>query len=392
MQDEYLTSVSGYVKHICSDLPCISQLMFGTNLGRTHGPYGGGGGTFFEANVEYDDIKGFFGYATTEHLTVFGVYCHVAEREMKVLTIVNRLVRTYIDYYYSNLELSNIQVCRKIVDVGMYHLQSQISQAWLGRLSSSYCLLVSGYKHKCIMKDCEVSCLVAWKHRGQNNLFALLWQIFVDIGSYKLVKHKNFLHVYNRTLASLFIMAHKGWLSQHHVDSKCSEILCSCLSEEALNLVIFYVDFKKGSTPTSIWAVCLSKIGGKRELRDAWKFRTVVFDIPRNGGEVLVGGRGRQKNRCMDGWRSERHAWNSSPPGPPYLGVTRVVPSMSKVILMEFTHEAAPMLMPVILSAGSMAQRDSLPHGHLGTPPRACAAVLIWLEACTTMHHPSQTT
>ncbi|CAL9168218.1 unnamed protein product [Musa hybrid cultivar] len=95
---------------------------------------------------------------------------------------------------------------------------------------------------------------------------------------------------------------HKGWLSQHHVDSKCSEILCSCLSEEALNLVIFYVDFKKGSTPTSIWAVCLSKIGGKRELRDAWKFRTVVFDIPRNGGEVLVGGRGRQNNRCMDGW------------------------------------------------------------------------------------------
>ncbi|CAD5168862.1 unnamed protein product [Musa acuminata subsp. malaccensis] len=74
MQDEYLTSVSGYVKHICSDLPCISQLMFGTNLGRTHGPYGGGGGTFFEVNVEYDDIKGFFGYATTEHLTVFGVY------------------------------------------------------------------------------------------------------------------------------------------------------------------------------------------------------------------------------------------------------------------------------------------------------------------------------
>ena len=74
MQDEYLTSVSGYVRHICSDLPCISQLMFGTNLGRTHGPYGGGGGTFFEVNVEYDDIKGFFGYATTEHLTVFGVY------------------------------------------------------------------------------------------------------------------------------------------------------------------------------------------------------------------------------------------------------------------------------------------------------------------------------
>ncbi|THU48025.1 hypothetical protein C4D60_Mb09t21880 [Musa balbisiana] len=185
---------------------------------------------------------------------------------------------------------------------------------------------------------------------------------------------------------------HKGWLSQHHVDSKCSEILCSCSSKEALNLVIFYVDFKKGSTPTSIWTVCLSKIGGKRELRYTRKFGTVVFDIPRNGGEVLVGGRGRQKHRCMDGWRLERHAWNSSPPGPPYLGVTRVVPSMSKVILMEFTHEAAPMLMPVILSAGSMLQRDSSSHGHLGTPPRACEAVLIWFEACNTMHHPSQTT
>ncbi|CAL9089968.1 unnamed protein product, partial [Musa acuminata var. zebrina] len=163
---------------------------------------------------------------------------------------------------------------------------------------------------------------------------------------------------------------HKGWLSQHHVDSKCSEILFSCMTKEALNLVIFYVDFEKGSTPTSIWTVCLCKIGGKRELRYTWKFRTVVFDIPRNGGEVFIlhERRGRQKNRCMDGWRSERHAWNSSPPGPPYLGVTRVVPSMSKVILMEFTHEAAPMLMPVILSAGSMAQRDSLPHGRLGRP------------------------
>ncbi|RWV86876.1 hypothetical protein GW17_00051184 [Ensete ventricosum] len=78
MQDEYLTSVSGYVKHICSDLPCISQLTFGTNLGRTYGPYGGGGGTFFQVNVEYDAIKGFFGYATTEYLTALGAYVMLA--------------------------------------------------------------------------------------------------------------------------------------------------------------------------------------------------------------------------------------------------------------------------------------------------------------------------
>ncbi|CAL9129664.1 unnamed protein product [Musa textilis] len=93
---------------------------------------------------------------------------------------------------------------------------------------------------------------------------------------------------------------HKGWLSQHHVDSKSSEILCRCMTKEALNLVIFYVDFEKGSTPTSVWTVGLSKTGGKRELRYTWNFRTVVFDIPRNGGEVLVRGRGRQKNRCME--------------------------------------------------------------------------------------------
>ncbi|CAL9129670.1 unnamed protein product [Musa textilis] len=72
MQDEYLTSVSGYVKHDCSEIPCVSQLTFTTSLGNTYGPYGGGGGTFFEVNVEYDEIKGFFGHATTEYLTAFG--------------------------------------------------------------------------------------------------------------------------------------------------------------------------------------------------------------------------------------------------------------------------------------------------------------------------------
>ncbi|XP_064982898.1 uncharacterized protein LOC135623637 [Musa acuminata AAA Group] len=78
MQDEYLTSVSGYVKHDCSEFPCVSQLTFTTNLGKTYGPYGGGGGTFFEVNVEYDEIKGFFGHATAEYLTAFGVYVMLA--------------------------------------------------------------------------------------------------------------------------------------------------------------------------------------------------------------------------------------------------------------------------------------------------------------------------
>ncbi|XP_065022765.1 jacalin-related lectin 3-like [Musa acuminata AAA Group] len=78
MKDEYLTSVSGYVKYDCSEFPCVSQLTFTTNLGKTYGPYGGGGGTFFEVNVEYDEIKGFFGQATTEYLTAFGVYVMLA--------------------------------------------------------------------------------------------------------------------------------------------------------------------------------------------------------------------------------------------------------------------------------------------------------------------------
>ncbi|URE38849.1 hypothetical protein MUK42_35592 [Musa troglodytarum] len=78
MQDEYLTSVSGYVKYECSEFPCVSQLTFTTNLGKTYGPYGGGGGDFFEVNVEYDEIKGFFGHATTEYLTAFGVYVMLA--------------------------------------------------------------------------------------------------------------------------------------------------------------------------------------------------------------------------------------------------------------------------------------------------------------------------
>ncbi|CAL9168223.1 unnamed protein product, partial [Musa hybrid cultivar] len=178
----------------------------------------------------------------------------------------------------------------------------------------------------------------------------------------------------------------EGLLSQHHVDSKYSEMLSSCISKEAFDVVIFYVYFEKGSTPTSIRTMCPSKIGAKHELRYARKVRTDVSDVPRNGGEVFIL---HEIHRLM----LERHAWNSSPSEPPYLGVTPVVPSISKVILMEFTHEAAPTLMPVILSAGSMPQRDSLSHGHLRMPhPRACAAVLITFEACTTMHHPSQTT
>ncbi|CAL9042818.1 unnamed protein product [Musa banksii] len=390
MQDEYLTSVSGYVKYDCSEFPCVSQLTFTTNLGKTYGPYGGGGGTFFEVNVEYDEIKGFFGQATTEYLTAFGVYSNKHNNIILSLTTnVCMPLQHQSMYFLIRLPPANRYTIAKCIIV-LIALQITLMQ-------DEYLTSVSGYvRHICSDLPC-ISQLMFGTNLGRTHgpygggggTFFEVNVEYDDIKGffgYATTEHLTVFGVY------IVNTLHKGWLSQHHVDSKCSEILFSCMTKEALNLVIFYIDLEKGSTPTSIWTVCLCKIGGKRELRYTWKFRTVVFDIPRNGGEVLVGGRGRQKNRCMDRWRSERHAWNSSPPEPPYLGVTRVVPSMSKVILMEFMHEAAPMLMPVILSAGSMAQRDSLPHGRLGTPPRACAAVLIWLEACTTMHHPSQTT
>ncbi|CAL9042823.1 unnamed protein product [Musa banksii] len=376
MKDEYLTSVSGYVKYDCSEFPCVSQLTFTTNNGKTYGPYGGGVEPF-EVNVEYDEIKGFFGHATTEYLTAFGVYitslifpmwdygtCQTVTDKLR-----NRVFDVMLMYVHVFWHIHALYSIFSVCNGPFYPLLCHCSELVKSVCNLHYCLIAKGF------------------------VSSGIWHLLLEIQSiYVLTNRLTMVKNFHFSFSCIVNTLHKGWLSQHHVDSKCSKILCSCLSKEALNLIIFYVDFKKGSTPTSIWTVCLSKIGGKRELRYTWKFRTVVFDIPRNGGEVLVGGRGRQKNRCMDGWMLERHAWNSSPPGPPYLGVTRVVPSMSKVILMEFTHEAAPMLTPVILSAGSMAQRDSLPHGHLGTPPRACAAVLIWFEACTTMHHPSQTT
>ncbi|CAL9090790.1 unnamed protein product [Musa acuminata var. zebrina] len=390
MQDEYLTSVSGYVKYDCSEFPCVSQLTFTTNLGKTYGPYGGGVEPF-EVNVEYDEIKGFFGQATTEYLTAFGVYYSDYKIDIwfdTSLSIIEFQLRIHNKYFFFIRFFYVIlkTLCLiKIFNLIIFYLKNERKYLFLidaFLMSKNFDQIFYFYiiRYYSLSHVYMTDSFIVIRY-SQNYLLCLFYKII----SLRYQHHVEIHQCY-------FIIQSLQFFNQHHVDSKCSEILFSCMTKEALNLVIFYVDFEKGSTPTSIWTVCLCKIGGKRELRYTWKFRTVVFDIPRNGGEVLVGGRGRQKNRCMDGWRSERHAWNSSPPGPPYLGVTRVVPSMSKVILMEFTHEAAPMLMPVILSAGSMAQRDSLPHGRLGTPPRACAAVLIWLEACTTMHHPSQTT
>ncbi|CAL9090793.1 unnamed protein product [Musa acuminata var. zebrina] len=310
MQDEYLTSVSGYVKYDCSEFPCVSQLTFTTNLGKTYGPYGGGGGTFFEVNVEYDEIKGFFGQATTEYLTAFGVY-------QSLISITKYLNTNYV---------------RCLIHINYLKIHCEIF-FWFGTMNHDPyyffdCLILAGTK-KVHEKVCNpfdypfnLQSILSDTHQFDSSIIKVSRPIIISKGMEikwsGLIEKETMIkggfkipqNSFNRrpthsrrlvhTLASLFIMAHKGWLSQHHVDSKCSEILFSCMTKEALNLVIFYVDFEKGSTPTSIWTVCLCKIGGKRELRYTWKFRTVVFDIPRNGGEVLEGGRGRQKNRCME--------------------------------------------------------------------------------------------
>ncbi|CAL9090797.1 unnamed protein product [Musa acuminata var. zebrina] len=304
MQDEYLTSVSGYVKHDCSEFPCVSQLTFTTNLAKTYGPYGGGGGTFFEVNVEYDEIKGFFGHATEEYLTAFGVYI-----KQEGSTIADYLQN--INIIIDNLalighSLSDKQVAVHILN-GLEDEYKELAAAIWASLTSY--LSACGIQHlKSPLHTLQLVGSAERKHRyivetgltllHQASMPTTFWSIAFQAAVYlinrsivlfQLNVFFSFVFYFYQilldiTLASLFIMAHIGWLSQHHVDSKFSEILCSCLSEETLNLVIFYVDFKKGSTPTSIWTVCLSKIGGKRELRDAWKFRTVVFDIPRNGG------------------------------------------------------------------------------------------------------------
>ncbi|CAL9042819.1 unnamed protein product [Musa banksii] len=330
------------------------------------------GWNLFEVNVEYDEIKGFFGQATTEYLTAFGVYNGESERELRIYGLLRSLSSTHCSIYSPlfgmPLQHQSMYFLIRLPPANRYTIAKCIIvliALQITLMQDEYLTSVSGYvRHIFRTFLAYLNSCLAPILEGHMVHMEVGWNLFRSkrFFGYATTEHLTVFGVY------MVNTLHKGCLSQHHVDSKCSEILFSCMTKEALNLVIFYVDFEKGSTPTSIWTVFLSKIGGKRELRYTWKFRTVVFDIPRNGGEVLIGGRGRQKNRCMDGWRSERHAWNSSPPGPPYLGVTRVVPSMSKVILMEFTHEAAPMLMPVILSAGSMAQRDTLSHGHLGTP------------------------
>ncbi|CAL9089984.1 unnamed protein product [Musa acuminata var. zebrina] len=378
MQDEYLTSVSGYVKYDCSEFPCVSQLTFTTNLGKTYGPYGGGVEPF-EVNVEYDEIKGFFGQATTEYLTAFGVYhwIHIDQFIVKSVGLLK---------YDFQVNRNIITPCRSSINPNLsfsYHCASNTMSLIFQAKLVKFDFVDDTFPHPQFFDRLE-----CWKVLDSNsNLIKfVLMELtrgsgaidasdLVDI-SRSFFDCKGVCFLTNLALIigntiNILSTLQEGFLSQHHVDSKYSEMLGSCISKEAFDVVIFYVCFEKGSTPTSIWTMCPSKIGAKHELRYARKVRTDVFDVPRNGGE--------------------RHAWNSSPSEPPYLGVTRVVPSISKVILMEFTHEAAPTLMPVILSAGSMPQRDSLSHGHLRKPhPRACAAVLITFEACTTMH-PSQT-
>ncbi|CAL9760961.1 unnamed protein product [Musa acuminata subsp. burmannicoides] len=390
MQDEYLTSVSGYVKYDCSEFPCVSQLTFTTNLGKTYGPYGGGGGTFFEVNVEYDEIKGFFGQATTEYLTAFGVY---------KTTFQLVLYEVYLYMMKEKISLTEqrdfLMQLRKSL---YYHAPGKIELISILDRCNKNSLWARGFVSEYIVFPCycrrnkEISDLELMKpvdiRNDPSRLFYLTLlrrkpnlniRYDVDVSNRRWHPHSS-----SHTKRWIVSTLHEGLLSQQHVDSKYSEMLGSCISKEAFDVVIFYFYFEKGSTPTSIWTICPSKIGAKHELRYARKVRTDVFDIPRNGGEVFIL---HEIHRLM----LERHAWNSSPSEPPYLGVTRVVPSISEVILMEFTHEAAPTLMPMILSAGSMPQRDSLSHGHLRKPhPRACAAVLITFEACTTMH-PSQT-
>ncbi|CAL9090792.1 unnamed protein product [Musa acuminata var. zebrina] len=281
MQDEYLTSVSGYVKYDCSEFPCVSQLTFTTNLGKTYGPYGGGVEPF-EVNVEYDEIKGFFGQATTEYLTAFDLI--ISSPEIKFYN--HKITLIYIQYSDYKIDIW-FDTSLSIIE-----FQLRIHNKYFFFIRFFYVIL----KTLCLIKIFNL--IIFYLKNERKYLFLidafLMSKNFDQIFYFYIIRYYSLSHVY---MTDSFI------LSQHHVDSKCSEILFSCMTKEALNLVIFYVDFEKGSTPTSIWTVCLCKIGGKRELRYTWKFRTVVFDIPRNGGEVLVGG-GRQKNRCMDGWRS----------------------------------------------------------------------------------------
>ncbi|CAL9042826.1 unnamed protein product [Musa banksii] len=271
MQDEYLTSVSGYVKHDCSEFPCVSQLTFTTNLGKTYGPYGGGGGTFFEVNVEYDEIKGFFGHATEEYLTAFGVY--LIRRLPGVFyyfIFIKELVRVILFYSF----IMHLCFSRKTIGLRSYLIKgltsntmSLIFQAKLVKLDfvddtfphpqffdrlECWKVLVSNSNLiKFMLMELtrggggiDAYDLVDMFHRHRDSKLGFvssgIWHILFEIQSIYVLTNRLTMHP-PRGFAML---------SQHHVDSKYSEMLSSCISKEAFDVVIFYVYFEKGSTPT----------------------------------------------------------------------------------------------------------------------------------------------
>ncbi|CAL9042816.1 unnamed protein product [Musa banksii] len=249
MQDEYLTSVSGYVKHDCSKFPCVSQLTFTTNLGKKYGPYGGGGGTFFEVNVEYDEIKGFFGHATEEYLTAFGVYpLHPLLREANPKSNFDNLTKT--------IKRKDKSDKKHGMKRGANHYYKRTIRNALGRCSQHH--VDSKYSEmlgSCISKEAfDVVIFYVYFEKGSTP--TSIWTMCPSkIGAKHELRYarkvRKMCLTYPETevrYSSCMRMVntlHMGCLSQHHVDSKCSEILCSCLSKETLNLVIFYVDFKK---------------------------------------------------------------------------------------------------------------------------------------------------
>ncbi|CAL9172429.1 unnamed protein product [Musa hybrid cultivar] len=294
MQDEYLTSVSGYVKHDCSKFPCVSQLTFTTNLGKKYGPYGGGGGTFFEVNVEYDEIKGFFGHATEEYLTAFGVYIGSQVRFKGLWSII---IIVIIDFFVSMVlsgqNLNFFTVIRLFLCIKPYlsifflmcyyvfvYIIINEYMLWLYGLAQSSLILLLDLSPNI---DCIKLCLIKNLY-GVVNKFqsddedCLIAKGFVSSGIWHLLLEIQSIYVLtNRWIVSTL---QEGLLSQHHVDSKYSEMLGSCISKEAFDVVIFYVYFEKGSTPTSIWTMCPSKIGAKHELRYARKVRKMCLTYP----------------------------------------------------------------------------------------------------------------
>ncbi|CAL9090789.1 unnamed protein product [Musa acuminata var. zebrina] len=234
MQDEYLTSVSGYVKYDCSEFPCVSQLTFTTNLGKTYGPYGGGGGTFFEVNVEYDEIKGFFGQATTEYLTAFGVY-HTIKSTFIIKNIIiyyliikYKITLIYIQYsdykidIWFDTSLSIIEFQLRIHNKYFFFIRFfyvilktlcliKIFNLIIYILKTTYCVcsirslatIPTSCGNSSILRDAGLAnpcrgCLISISMCATLAMKLLIFEYIV-------IQNKNPI-----TLASLFIMAHKG--------------------------------------------------------------------------------------------------------------------------------------------------------------------------------------